>query len=93
MKNFEMKNAETICLELTIVKKKWCILLAYRPPDTDKEEFFDEISVSLNKISGKYDNIILAGDLNIDELRPYSDSSKNHLSDMKDIFRRTNLIK
>ena len=28
---------------------------------------------------GKYDNIILAGDLNIDELRPCSDSSKNHM--------------
>ena len=53
MKNFETKNAETIYLELTIVKKKWCILFAYRPPNTDKEELFDEISVSLNKISGK----------------------------------------
>ena len=93
MKNFETKNAETICLELTIVKIKWCILFAYRPPNTDKEEFFDEISVSLNKILGKYDNIILAGDLNIDESRPCSDSSKNHLSDMKDIFGLTNLIK
>ena len=93
MKNFETKNAETICLELTIVKKTWDILFAYRPPSTDKEEFFDEISVSLNKILGKYDNIILAGDLNIDELRPCSDSSKNHLSDIKDIFGLTNLIK
>ena len=91
MKNFEMKNAETICLELTIVKKKWCILFAYRPPNTDKEEFFDEISVNLNRILGKYHNIILAGDLNIDELRPCSDSSKNHLSDMKDIFGLTNI--
>ena len=91
MKNFETKNAETICLELTIVKKTWDILFAYRPPNTDKEEFFDEISVSLNKILGKYDNIILAGDLNIDELRPCSDSSKNHLSDMKDIFGLTNI--
>ena len=88
-----MKNAETICLELTIVKKKWCILFAYLPPNTDKEEFFDEISVNLNKILGKYDNIIAAGDLNIDELRPCSDFSKNHLSDMKNIFGLTNLIK
>ena len=40
MKNFETKNAETICLELTIVKKKWCILFAYRPPSTVKEFFF-----------------------------------------------------
>ena len=93
MKNFETKNAKTIWLELTIVKKKWCILFAYRPPNTDKEEFFDEISISLNKILGKYDNIILAGDLNIDQLRPCSDSSKNHLCDMKYIFSLTNLIK
>ena len=28
MKNFETKNAETICLELTFVEKKWCILFA-----------------------------------------------------------------
>ena len=65
MKNFETKNAETIFLELTIVKKEWCILFAYRPPSTVKEELFDEILVSLNKILGKYDNIILAGDLNM----------------------------
>ena len=61
MKKFETKNAETICLELTIVNKKWCILFAYRPPNTDKEECFNEISVSLDKILSKYDNIILAG--------------------------------
>ena len=59
----------------------------------DKEEFFDDILVSLNKILGKYDNLVLAGDLNTDELRPCSDSSKNHLSDIKDIFSLTNLIK
>ena len=50
MKNFETKNAETICLELIIVKKKWCILFAYRPSNTDKEKVFHEVSVSLNKI-------------------------------------------
>ena len=44
MKNFETKNAETICLKLTIVKKKWCILFAYSLPNTNKEEFFVEIS-------------------------------------------------
>ena len=90
MKN-ETENAETIYLELTVVKKKWCILFAYRPPNTDKEEFFDEISVNLNKTLGKYDNIILAGDLNLDELIPCSDSSKNHVSDMKDIFGLTSI--
>ena len=39
MKNFEIENAETICLELIIVIKKWCILFAYQPPDTKKAAF------------------------------------------------------
>ena len=93
MKNFETINAETICLELTINKIKWCILFAYRPPNTNKDDFFSEISISLNKIIGKYENIVLAGDLNIDDLKSYSESSQNHLSDMKDVFSLTNLIK
>ena len=93
MKNFETINAETICLELTINKRKWCILFAYRPPNTNKDDFFSEISISLNKIIDKYDNIVLAGDLNIDDLKSYSESSQNHLSDMKDVFSLTNLIK
>ena len=39
MKNFETENAETICLKLIIVKKKWCILFACQPPDTNKTGF------------------------------------------------------
>ena len=92
MKNIETENAETICLELVIAKKKWRILFAYRPPDTNKSTFFNEIYVTLNKILGKYDNILLLGDLNIDELKTGSDSS-NHLSNVKDVFNLTNLFK
>ena len=54
------------------------------------ERFYIKRFLSLNKIFSKFDNIILAGDLNIDELTPCSDSSKNHLSDMKHIFSLTN---
>ena len=53
--------------------------------------FFNEIYITLNKILGKYD-IFLAGDLNIDELKPGSNSS-NHLSGAKDVFNLTNLVK
>ena len=74
MKNFETENAETICLELVIAKKKWCILFAYRPPDTNKSMFFNEIYITLNKIIGKYDNSLLAGELNIDEVKTGPDS-------------------
>ena len=50
--------------------------------------FFNEIYITLNKILGKYDNIRLEDDLNIDELKLGSDSS-DHLSDAK----VTNLVK
>ena len=54
--------------------------------------FFNEIYITLNKILDKYDNILLARDLNIDELKTGSDSS-NHLSDVRDVFNLTNLVK
>ena len=61
------------------------------PPNFSKTEFFEEISVTLNKALNKYDNLLLAGDLNINTLRPTSDSS-NHLSDLNDTFSLTNLV-
>ena len=47
--------------------------------------------MTLNKALNKYDNLLLAGDLNINTLRPTSDSS-NHLSDLNDTFSLTNLV-
>ena len=91
MKNIETENAETICLELVIAKKKWCILFAYRAPDINNV-FFNEMYITLDRILGNYDNILLAGELNIDELKTGSDSS-NHLSNVKDVFNLTNLFK
>ena len=54
--------------------------------------FFDEIYITLNNILDTYNKILLAGDLNIDKLKPGS-NSWNHLSDAKDIFKLTNLVK
>ena len=55
-------------------------------------QIFNEVYVTLNKILGEYDNILLARDLNINELKPGWDSS-NQLSDAKDVFNFTNLVK
>ena len=94
IKNFETENTETIYLWLIIAKKKWCVLLACRPPSINKTILFNEICITLNKILDKYilDSILLAGDLNIDELKPGSDSS-NYLSDAKNIFKLRNFLK
>ena len=47
--------------------------------------------MTLNKTLNEYDNLLLAGDLNINALRPTSDSS-NYLSDLNDTFSLTNLV-
>ena len=88
----ESPSIESICLELTISKRKWCILFAYRPQNFNKGEFFKEISNSLSKALKCYDNIALADDLNIDLLDPSKDTS-NHLSDLLDVFILKNLVK
>ena len=89
--NLEGKSSETICLEITFSKKKWCVVFAYRPPIKNKETFFSELSFSFNQITNNYDNFIIIGDLNIDTL----DKSKDHysyLSDFCDTFSLSNLI-
>ena len=53
---------------------------------------YQGIKSTLNKILGKYDNILPAVDLNIDELKAGLYPS-NHLSDVKDVFNLTNLVK
>ena len=68
MKNIEIENAETICLELVIAKKEVVHPFLITDPQTQIKLFLNEIYISLYKILGKYDNILLAGDLNIDEI-------------------------
>ena len=60
-------------------------------PSSKLFESFEEISVTLNRALNKHDNLLLAGDLNINTLRPTSDSS-NHLSDLNDTFSLINLV-
>ena len=38
--DLEGKNSETICLEITLSKRKWCIVFAYRPPHNNNKHTF-----------------------------------------------------
>ena len=63
---FEAKVSEAICVELTISKKEWCILFAYRPPQNNNlKTFFEEMNLSLSTIVNEYNNIMFIGDLNL----------------------------
>ena len=86
IKEFETNKSETICLELTISNKKWFIMYAYRPlSKTNKKVFLDESNETLDRAMNKYDNIFLAGDLNIDT-RDKSKDTNNYLCDFMDTF-------
>ena len=88
---FEAKVSEIICVELTISKKKWCIIFAYRPPQNNNlKTVFEEINLSLSAIVNGYDNIMLIGDL----IKSYLKSKNNSCySDLCDTYDLTNLIK
>ena len=76
---YEDNTSKTICLEVTISKKKWCITFAYRPPyNSNKDGFFNE-------------NILVVGDLNINILNKKKNSEK-YLSDFCDTSLLSNLI-
>ena len=37
--NLERNTSETICIEVTISKKKWCIIFFYRPPHSNNKKY------------------------------------------------------
>ena len=90
--NLEKNTSGTICIEVTISIKKWCIIFVSRPPHSNnKKVFFSELSTSLNQATNKYDNIIVIGDLNIDTQKNEADT--NYLPDLCDTFALANLIR
>ena len=89
VKDLETEVSET---KLTVTKKKWCILFAYKPPKQSNVSFFQEISNSFNQVVNKYENMFLAGDLSIDLLDSKSDLNDN-FSVLRDTYNMTNLVK
>ena len=92
LESLEEKESETICIEITISNKRWCITFVYRPPqNANKVMSFNESNLSLNQCVNKYDNIIVMGDLNIDISNKRKDNH-NFLSDLCDTLSLQNII-
>ena len=90
--SYKDKTSETMWLEVTIYKQKWCITFAYRPPYySSKDGFFKELHKSLSNIARKYENVLLVGDLNIN-IFDKKNNSKNYLFDLNDTFSLSNPI-
>ena len=55
-----------LLVEITVKKRKWMVHTVYRPPSSDSALFFNELSKVLDHSFGKYENLLILGDLNID---------------------------
>jgi len=93
LEKYETPNAETICIDLTIQENKWFLSFAYRPESIDRKLFFDELNKSLLLATKNYNNLIVAGDLNI-EINPEKNTDRhNLLSECCGTFDLKNIIK
>ena len=90
---YENLNIETICIEITISKRKWCLTFAYRPRyNNNKAIFFMKLNKSLCNIARKYENILIIGDLNINFDNLKMGDTHSHMSDLRDTFPLSNLV-
>ena len=80
---------ESIELSLSIDDKKIFLIACYRPPSCEADSFLDYLTdkVSINK--SKFDEVIVAGDLNFDMLS----ESQNELHDVCDNLGLSNTVK
>ena len=77
---------ECILTEISVGKKKWALISAYRPPSQCEKLFFEEIGKVLDQLSPRYENFVIVGDLNLEE-------TNFEISNFMDVYGLRNLIK
>ena len=93
----ELTSFESIASEITIKNNKTFLLSFYRTERNENrlsniKKFFQELSSVLDKVTEKFDDIIIMGDINID----FHDKKTPGFQDLKDFqckFGLSNLIK
>lgn len=92
LKSFEPLGIESIYLEITLGKQKWCIIATYRSEDVKVVDYLDILSKSLDSVYSTYNNVILMGDININFLNKNCPKFKK-FETFCDTFSLKNLIK
>ena len=87
---FEPQEIECICTK--IAKKHWLVFSVYRPPKSGNlDDFLTVLHLAIDKASGKYKNVVIMGDMNINTFEHSSSLDKlNELCDTLDLY---NLVK
>ena len=83
--------AETIFLEMTISNRKWCIFFIYKPPKITKCLFSQGVSKTLNQAVYKCDNILIAGDFNIN-ISNVNDENTSYFSKLWNNFNLKDFV-
>ena len=78
VKDIEHANIESLAIEYTVNKTKWVLHSVYRPPSGNATRFRDYMSIILDMSLTRADNILLAGDLNLDALLPETSGKVLH---------------
>lgn len=92
-----LKQVQCLSLELDIeccaiaINKQLCIVVIYRSPNGNLDTFFIQLCKVLDIIVGKYENIIICGDININFLE--SSFEKKLLCDILESYDIDSLIK
>ena len=89
---YKTQNTESICVEITIKKRKWEISFTCRPPNNNNlKVFFEETTQFVSQLLSDVDKIIPVGDFNI--VIGSKDCQKvKHLVGFCHTFDLTNLI-
>ena len=91
---YEPKYSECICSEITFSKKKWVVFSIYRPPNVEYlTGFFEEMAISLTKVTSSYENILVMGDFNFNIDIKRKGVGSNNLSVICNLFHLTNIVK
>ena len=80
--DLEFKQTEGINVEVKLNGCKWLFIGAYKPPSMTDELFVTDTTLGLDKISEKYDNYLVLGDLNFDMLEKSKGSRLNNVCDV-----------
>ena len=70
--------------EINLTKKKWLLCCSDNPNKSTMADHLTEIGKNLDKYSGKYDNILLVGDLN-------SEPSEKSMSEFCQVYNLNNI--
>ena len=80
------KSFEGFFVELNLRSKKWLLGCSYNPHRDKIAPHLKNISTALDKLSSKYENIILLGDFNVE-------IEEKNISDFTNIYNLRSLIK